>query len=108
MRQNKAQKCRESLWISAVLTEEDRQAHLCGGANSLFYGKYASFLTKMVYGAKKERPMSALFLPVGDQICLFALILTPGPIVDAVTQVRMYWPFAAVGLALMMAAISAA
>ena len=39
--------------------------------------------------------------------CFWALIFTPGPIVDAVTQVRMYWPFAAAGFALMMAPISA-
>ena len=38
-------------------------------------------------------------------ICLAALILTPGPMVLAVTQERIYWPLAAAGLALMMAAI---
>ena len=35
--------------------------------------------------------------------CFCALIFTPGPMVEAVTQERMYWPFAAAGLALMMA-----
>ena len=38
-------------------------------------------------------------------ICLAALILTPGPMVLAVTQERIYWPLAAAGLALMTAAI---
>ena len=36
-------------------------------------------------------------------ICLLALIFTPGPIVLAVTQLLMYWPLAAAGLARMMA-----
>ena len=43
-----------------------------------------------------------------DQTCFWALIFTPGPMVEAVTQERMYWPFAAAGLALMMAPMSAA
>ena len=41
----------------------------------------------------------------GDQI--FVTILMPGPMVDAVTQDLMYWPFAAAGLALMIAPMSA-
>ena len=32
--------------------------------------------------------------------CLLALILTPGPMVEAVTQLLIYWPLAAAGLAL--------
>ena len=32
-------------------------------------------------------------------ICLLALIFTPGPMVEAVTQLLMYWPLAAAGLA---------
>ena len=40
----------------------------------------------------------------GDQI--FVTILMPGPMVDAVTQDLMYWPFAAAGLALMIAPLS--
>ena len=32
-----------------------------------------------------------------DQTCFWALIFTPGPMVEAVTQERMYWPFAAAG-----------
>ena len=48
-----------------------------------------------------------LFFALWDYSCFWALILTPGPIVEAVTQLRMYWPFAAAGLALMMAPISA-
>ena len=41
----------------------------------------------------------------GDQI--FVTILMPGPMVDAVTQDLMYWPFEAAGLALMIAPMSA-
>ena len=40
--------------------------------------------------------------------CFWALIFTPGPMVEAVTQERMYWPFAAAGFALMMAVMRAA
>ena len=36
-----------------------------------------------------------------------ALIFTPGPMVEAVTQLFIYWPFAAAGLALMMAPMRA-
>ena len=39
--------------------------------------------------------------------CFWALILTPGPMVEAVTQERIYWPLAVAGLALMMAVIRA-
>ena len=38
--------------------------------------------------------------------CLSALIFMPGPIVDAVTQLLMYWPFAAAGFALFTASSS--
>ena len=38
---------------------------------------------------------------------IFVTILMPGPMVDAVTQDLMYWPFAAAGLALMIAPMSA-
>ena len=41
----------------------------------------------------------------GDQI--FVTILMPGPMVVAVTQDLMYWPFEAAGLALMIAPMSA-
>jgi len=34
-------------------------------------------------------------------------IFTPGPMVEAVTQDRIYWPLAAAGLALMIAPMSA-
>ena len=40
-----------------------------------------------------------------DQI--FVTILMPGPMVDAVTQDLIYWPFEAAGLALMIAPMSA-
>ena len=39
--------------------------------------------------------------------CFWALILTPGPMVEAVTQERIYWPLAAAGLALLMALMRA-
>ena len=42
-----------------------------------------------------------------DQSCFWALIFTPGPMVEAVTQERMYWPFALAGLALMIAPMRA-
>ena len=42
-----------------------------------------------------------------DYSCFWALILTPGPIVEAVTQERIYWPLAVAGLALMIAVIRA-
>ncbi len=38
---------------------------------------------------------------------IFVTILMPGPMVDAVTQDLMYWPFEAAGLALMIAPMSA-
>ena len=38
-----------------------------------------------------------------DQPNFAPLILMPGPIVDAITQDLMYWPFAAAGFALMIA-----
>ena len=54
---------------------------------------------------KKHPAHGGVFLLSGDQI--FVTILMPGPMVDAVTQDLMYWPFAAAGLALMIAPMSA-
>ena len=54
--------------------------------------------------AKNTPPRRGVLLS-GDQI--FVTILMPGPMVDAVTQDLMYWPFAAAGLALMIAPMSA-
>ncbi len=61
---------------------------------------------------RPERPQTqkhpahgGVVLLSGDQI--FVTILMPGPMVDAVTQDLMYWPFAAAGLALMIAPMSA-
>ena len=54
--------------------------------------------------AKTPRRWRGVLLS-GDQI--FVTILMPGPMVDAVTQDLMYWPFAAAGLALMIAPMSA-
>ena len=48
------------------------------------------------------------FLNAYYQSCFWALILTPGPMVEAVTQDLMYWPFAAAGFALMIAPMRAA
>ena len=58
------------------------------------------------WGRKRKTtpPKAGCFLS-GDQI--FVTILMPGPMVDAVTQDLMYWPFAAAGLALMIAPMSA-
>ena len=58
-------------------------------------------------GAKTQKHPAegGVFLLSGDQI--FVTILMPGPMVDAVTQDLMYWPFAAAGLALMIAPMSA-
>ena len=39
--------------------------------------------------------------------CLAAFIFTPGPMAEAATQERIYWPLAAAGLALMMAPMRA-
>ncbi len=39
--------------------------------------------------------------------CLLAFIFTPGPMVAAATQERIYWPLAAAGLALMIAPMRA-
>ena len=54
--------------------------------------------------AKPPRRWRGGFLS-DDQI--FVTILMPGPMVVAVTQDLMYWPFAAAGLALMIAPMSA-
>ena len=49
----------------------------------------------------------------GDEVPLFiytsfaVFIFTPGPMVDAATQLRIYWPLAVAGLALTMAPIRA-
>ena len=57
-------------------------------------------------GERSASPLDAnLFASNIYAICLAALILTPGPMVLAVTQERIYWPLAAAGLALMTAAI---
>ena len=57
---------------------------------------------------KHRRFIRRCFLSGNDYSCFWALIFTPGPMVEAVTQERMYWPFAAAGLALMMAPSRAA
>ena len=48
-----------------------------------------------------------ILLDTSGSYCLLALILTPGPMVEAVTQLRIYWPLAAAGLALMIAPMRA-
>ena len=42
---------------------------------------------------------------VACQISLAVFMRTPGPIVEAATQLRIYWPFAAAGFAFTMAFI---
>ena len=42
-----------------------------------------------------------------NQISFAVLIFTPGPMVEAATQLRIYWPLAAAGLAFKMAPIRA-
>ena len=64
----------------------------------------AGFIT-ILLGCGCPAPHGGVFLLSGDQI--FVTILMPGPMVDAVTQDLMYWPFAAAGLALMIAPMSA-
>ena len=65
--------------------------------------KYLNALKNRTNG--KNTPPRRGVLLSGDQI--FVTILMPGPMVDAVTQDLMYWPFAAAGLALMIAPMSA-
>ena len=75
-----------------------------------FFAK-KSIVTAAFFEKCKKRSIgmtSTLLFSAIAYSCFWALIFTPGPIVDAVTQVRMYWPFAAAGFALMMAPISAA
>ena len=46
-------------------------------------------------------------LNIISQDSLAVLIFTPGPMVEATTQLRIYWPLAAAGLALTMAPMRA-
>lgn len=86
------------------------QATVQGKSKRLPQGrKYLNALKNRTNGtnyenAKTPRRRRGVLLS-GDQI--FVTILMPGPMVDAVTQDLMYWPFAAAGLALMIAPMSA-
>ena len=86
------------------------QATVQGKSKRLPQGrKYLNALKNRTNGtnyenAKTPRLRRGVLLS-GDQI--FVTILMPGPMVDAVTQDLMYWPFAAAGLALMIAPMSA-
>ena len=86
------------------------QATVQGKSKRLPQGrKYLNALKNRTNGtnyenAKPPRRWRGGFLS-DDQI--FVTILMPGPMVDAVTQDLMYWPFAAAGLALMIAPMSA-
>ncbi len=74
---------------------------------ALPHNNYSLFIIQFSVLIKKYRLPELgkpIFLFVSNQI-LWAFTLTPGPIVEAVTQLLMYWPFAAAGLALMMASI---
>ena len=97
-----ASACRR--WMQAA------QATMQGKSKRLPQGrKYLNALKNRTNGtnyenAKTPRRRRGVLLS-GDQI--FVTILMPGPMVDAVTQDLMYWPFAAAGLALMIAPMSA-
>ena len=70
---------------------------------------HIAWATCAAHAQQKNTPsVDGVFFDKPDYSCFWALILTPGPMVEAVTQERMYWPFAAAGLALMMAPMSAA
>ena len=56
---------------------------------------------------KPSRLKGSAFHTTLYHIAFWALTLMPGPMVEAVTQLRMYWPLAAAGLAFTMAPISA-
>ena len=103
----KGKKCgyaNESHWMQAA------QATVQGKSKRLPQSrKYLNALKNRTNGtnyenAKTPRRRRGVLLS-GDQI--FVTILMPGPMVDAVTQDLMYWPFAAAGLALMIAPMSA-
>lgn len=91
-------------------TMQAAQATVQGKSKRLPQGrKYLNALKNRTNGtnyenAKTPRRRRGVLLS-GDQI--FVTILMPGPMVDAVTQDLMYWPFAAAGLALMIAPMSA-
>ena len=86
------------------------QATVQGKSKRLPQGrKYLNALKNRTNGTNYENAKTPRrrrgILMSGDQI--FVTILMPGPMVDAVTQDLMYWPFAAAGLALMIAPMSA-
>ena len=104
---------RQRYWImSSVFSTamQAAQATVQGKSKRLPQGrKYLNALKSRTNGtnyenAKTPRLRRGVLLS-GDQI--FVTILMPGPMVDAVTQDLMYWPFAAAGLALMIAPMSA-
>ena len=95
---------------SAAERMQAAQATVQGKSKRLPQGrKYLNALKNRTNGtnyenAKPPRRWRGGFVS-DDQI--FVTILMPGPMVDAVTQDLMYWPFAAAGLALMIAPMSA-
>ena len=104
---------RQRYWImSSVFSTamQAAQATVQGKSKRLPQGrKYLNALKNRTNGTNYENAKTPRFrrgvLLSGDQI--FVTILMPGPMVDAVTQDLMYWPFAAAGLALMIAPMSA-
>ena len=96
--------------LSGTLRMQAAQATVQGKSKRLPQGrKYLNALKNRTNdtnyeNAKTPRRRRGVLLS-GDQI--FVTILMPGPMVDAVTQDLMYWPFAAAGLALMIAPMSA-
>ena len=51
------------------------------------------------YAKKQARKTGLVLVCFTSYRAFWALILMPGPMVDAVTQERIYWPLAAAGLA---------
>ena len=102
---------RQMRWsCSAGTPMQAAQATVQGKSKRLPQGrKYLNALKNRTNGTNYENTKTPRrrrgVLLSGDQI--FVTILMPGPMVDAVTQDLMYWPFAAAGLALMIAPMSA-
>ena len=69
--------------------------------------RYTRLYCRVRYGSLTSMGSCRRKLLCRRYICFRALIFTPGPIVEAVTQLLMYWPFAAAGFALIIAVMRA-
>ena len=95
--------------LNHVAAGAANRGRLIIGMNAFFHVFISSFQSALSIPSRyRYRAQMWLSDSRPDQICFWALILTPGPMVEAVTQERMYWPLAAAGLALMMAPMRAA